>query len=461
MNTDYIEVAEMYILDENSMKNAEPYEATKCFISRHIKEHERFRLLENYYNGKHRIINRTKDDDLLSNNRLVCNHAKEISDTATGYFLGNPISYTCDSAERLNQWLEASNIEEVDFVIAKNMSKFGRAYELVCMSEEAIPKSYALNPYNAFLIYDDTIEHKPIFGVYYYPTFDTEQAHTGYKISVYTYDKIILYKADTAFNSAIMIEETDNLFGDIPMVEYSNNEEQQGDYEQVISLIDAYNTLMSDRVNDKEQFVDSILLLINATLGDTPEETTECKEALVKNKLLELPSESDARYLTRTFDESGVEILKKALEQDIHKFANVPCLSDENFAGNSSGVAMEYKLLGLEMIVKIKERFFRAGAKRRIELYDAINIMKGGKPFGNVELTFTRGLPKNVNDIASVVSQLDGIVPSELLLPLLPFIKDAKGAMKLLKEEKAENTDFENARFGVPDNLTRGDGYEE
>lgn len=446
----------MYILDKEIINNTDPLVIAKTFIVRHTDEHKRFAMLEDYYKGRHKITKRKKEDATAPNNKLVCNHAKEISDTASGYFLGNPVTYSGEGIERLTKWFDASNIEEADYKIAKSASKFGRAYELVCMSEEAEPKSYVLNPRDAFVIYDDTVEHKAVFGVYYYPTFDMLCKHTGYKINIYTDEMVYSYKTDAAFDSAVLTEEAENVFASVPIIEYSNNEEQQGDYEQVISLIDAYNTLMSDRVNDKEQFVDSILLLINAMLGDTPEETAELKKALAKNKILELPGESDARYLARTFDENGVEILKKALEQDIHKFANVPCLSDENFAGNSSGVAMEYKLLGLEMIVKIKERFFRTGAQKRIELYDTINMIKGGATFGKVELTFTRGLPKNLNDIASVVTQLEGIVPLELLLPLLPFVKNVKEAVKLLNEEKAKNTEFDKTAFGMPEDMLRG-----
>ena len=62
-----------------------------------------------------------------------------------------------------------------------------------------------------------------------------------------------------------------------------------------------------------------------------------------------MPDTAKAEYLTRTFDESGVEILKKAIEQDIHKFSHIPCMSDESLWWKcQSGVAMEFKLLGME-----------------------------------------------------------------------------------------------------------------
>lgn len=84
---------------------------------------------------------------------------------------------------------------------------------------------------------------------------------------------------------------------------------------------------------------------------------------LKKRKVLEVPDGAKAEYLTRTFDETGVEVLKKAIEQDIHKFSHIPCMTDESFGGNVSGVAMEFKVLGMENITKIKTRYYKRTSK--------------------------------------------------------------------------------------------------
>lgn len=115
--------------------------------------------------------------------------------------------------------------------------------------------------------------------------------------------------------------------------------------------------------------------------GDEDSKDTDGKTAAQKlrdEKLLELPaSDAKAEYITRTFDESGVEILKKAIEQDIHKFSHIPCMTDESFGGNVSGVAMEFKLLGMENITKIKTRYYKKGLRKRLRIFANYLAMKG------------------------------------------------------------------------------------
>lgn len=448
--------ADSNILDELS------YDFVKGYIKLHKKEIPRLQKLYNYYIGKQDILTREKDTE-VPNNKIVCNHAKTIADTATGYFIGNSISYVGTGAEKLKEWFQITDIDSVDAKLAENAGIYGRAYELVNMSqdEKPTPKSYVISPFNTFVVYDDTVEHNPLLGVYYYPVNNDKNELIGYKVTVSSSKLITVYETDRSLSLKSEISREQNVFADVPIIEYSNNDVQQGDFEQVISLIDAYNILMSDRVNDKEQFVDAILLIINALLGDSEEEDSQVYKALKQNKLLALPSESDARYLTRTFDESGVEILRKALEEDIHKFANVPCMSDENFVGNASGVAMEYKLLGLEMITKIKERHFKAGIKKRIKLYSTINNIKGGVNNIEIEPVFSRGLPKNLVELANIVSQLSDVVPLETLLSLLPFIKDPKEAVELLKKQKEENSQIQKDSFGIVRNASPDGGEDD
>ncbi|MBR1445018.1 MAG: phage portal protein, partial [Firmicutes bacterium] len=147
-----------------------------------LREHsfdiERFDKLDRLYRGEHTILKRELAN-AAPNNRVVCNYAKYISDMAVGYLLGKPISYRGENEEDITEMkrrFSAANMANTDAEIAKDMSIFGKAEELIYMSDDEVPiaKSINIDPRNAFVVYDDTVENRKIFGVYFYPKCDLE-----------------------------------------------------------------------------------------------------------------------------------------------------------------------------------------------------------------------------------------------------------------------------------------------
>lgn len=418
------------------------------------KEMNRLKRLAEYYEGKHSILSRQKSGN-LSNNRIVTNHAKYISDFASAYLLGEPVAYTTDSGVNIDAILDVlkkADSATQDRDLALDQSIFGRAYELMYMSsdERPVPKLARISPLNAFVVYDDTVEQKPVFGVYFNAYADTN-GNTRYRCYVATEYTITEFAADNNFTViGDSIEIKPNAFGAVPLNEIYNNGQRNGDFEQVIPLIDAYNVLQSDRINDKEQFVDALLLLKGTTLGDDNEEKNETYKAIKEMRVLEIPGEgADAAYLTRQFDESSIEVLRQSIVADIHKISCVPDMTDQNFAANASGVAMKYKLLGLEQLSKTKERYFAEGLRYRLQLIQNILSVQGAASvdLSQIDITFKRSLPANEAEEAQIVSTLEGIVPQENLLALLSFVKDPKAAAEKLQQEKQAAAEEQRKAF--------------
>lgn len=408
-----------------------------------------------YYDGQHEILSRKREKN-APNNRVVCNHAKDISDTATGYFMGNPITYSNTGDQEIDPLLKAfdqGNIDDVDFENAMDGSIIGAGYEYVYAKEgESTPTSKNISALSTFIIYDDTIEENELAGVYYYPKKNDASEVVQWVATVVTANyKYLLYIENTPDIPQTVTEEPEeHHFGEVPIIEYLNNKEGQGDFEQQIPLIDAYNKLMSDRVNDKEQFIDAILVLYGSILGDDEDETAEAHKKLNEEKLLELPADAKAEYLTRQMEEAGVEILRKALKEDIYTFSHVPNLSDENFVGNSSGVAMEYKLLGLEMITKVKERNYKKGLRKRIRLYcNFLNMKAIALEAGSIIASFSRSLPKNLQELSGIVYNLKDMVSARTLLKLLPFVEDPDNEIEEVQKQADENVKRQQALFGA------------
>jgi SPP1 family phage portal protein len=408
-----------------------------------------------YYLGEQAITNKTRPAD-APNAQPVCNHAKDIADTASGYFLGNPLSYKLSgdlsnnaAAKRafddFMQAIETATTDDDDQENALSLSIYGKCYEYIYTREgEANLGEKPIDPQNAFIVYDDSIEHEELFGVYYYKKKDelNAQSKNFYYVLVMTASELKYYKIPDGANGTFLpyrVEE--HSLGYIPLVEYKNNRYGVGDFEQQIGLIDAYNTMTADRINDKEQFIDAILVLYGAILGDDEEETDDSLQQLKKRKLLQMPEDARAEYLVRQLDEGGMETLRTALKEDIYSLSHVPNLTDENFAGNSSGVAMEYKLLGLEMLTKTKERWYRRGLRKRMQIFLHFLGIKGtALSEGDIEVTFSRSLPKNLLELSQIINNLSDEISAKSLISLLPFIEDPEAELKQKENEDGQET---------------------
>ena len=419
----------------------------KKLVVKLIREHEkqlpRFKKLKKYYLGEHDILSKQRSKN-KPNYKPVCNHAKDIADTSTGYFMGNTISYSNSEDTDIDELLIAfdnAEVDESDHDNALDMAIYGVAYEYVYAREnENILDIKSLEVENTFIVYDDSIEQQPLFGVYYFKRKENKADTETYQAVIMTKQFIYSIVLEGKEKGVISDNPIPHNMGDIPIIEYKNNKYSIGDFEQQIGLIDSYNSLTANRINDKEQFIDSILVLYGARLGDDEEESIKAMESLAEHKLLELHPEARAEYLSKTLNENEVETLRNAVKQDIYTFSHIPNLTDENFAGNSSGVAMEFKLLGLEMITKIKQRYYVKGLKKRIKLFaNYLGLTQIAIDANSIIPHFSRSLPKNLLEISQIVSNLDGKVSQETLLSQIPFVEDPMSEIEKVNEEKQEN----------------------
>jgi SPP1 family phage portal protein len=394
---------------------------------------ERFNMLERYYLGKHNIFDRSKDDR-LSNNKVMVNHAKYITDTNVGYLLGNPVDYQASKGFDIEPLLDAykrQTINDLDSEIAKDVSIFGLQYEYVYANENAEPKSCEVDNRNTIIVYDDTVEHNKLFGLIYRPIYKGATFKCWETIYV---DKRIkrVYKSYSKSLQQVGKDEV-HAFGDVPLILYKNNPEFMGDYEPVISLIDAYNLLQSDRINDKEQLVDAVLCLYGMDFD------AEQAEMLRESRMLaNLPVDGKVEYLIKTLQEGDVDVLRQNIENDIHKISMVPNMSDNNFVGNSSGVAIRYKLLAFEQNIKNKERYMEKGLMERFKLYNQFLFTQSKMaevPVEEVDAVFKRNLPSNDFEISQMINNLADFVDTETLISQLSFIKDASEIVELKAKE--------------------------
>ena len=421
-------------------------------LREHGRKAERYRRLREYYLGKTDILDRRRAPG-LPNNRVSHPFARYIVTVTTGYLAGQGVNYRTDGENRealrqIGEMYRAADIPSVDVENARNAAIYGRGVEYICPGPDGEPRAYALNPESAFVVYEDDIRHKPLFGVYASRETDLDGAPGPLKALAVT-DRCVTLFSRTG-EGFVRLSSSPHFFGGVPMVEYWNDENEKGDFEWVMPLMDAYDALQSDRLNDKDQFADKLLVLTGCTM-ETDENGRPPWLQLRMDKALCLPDgDASAQYLTGEMNESGNEILRSSLANDIHKLSLVPDLTDEKFAGNMSGVAMKYKLMGLEQLAGVKRQWFSEGLKARMALFAAWLRLKGGPELdvGRVTPVFTRALPENLSETAGVVktARQAGAMSTRTMVEMLHqnegwdenmIAREAEAAMKENREEKA------------------------
>ena len=394
--------------------------------------------LFDYYMAKHNILGRTFNDINKPNNRVVSPYARYITDVATGYFVGEPISYKSDDPdliETINDTMKYNNAAACDMDNAKNCSICGVSYELEWIDKDGSYRFSSLDPRECFAVYDTNLEPEMLYFIRSYRDYDyTNNAFIEY-VEVYSRYDYRLYKRTVA--TLDLVEMRAHSFGCVPAIEYLNNKEMLGDFEAEITLIDAYDTLISNSVNDSNEFSDAYLVLTGMS-GTTAEDVA----AMKTNRVLLMGDDSKAEWLTKNINSTYQEDMKTRLDNEIHKFSGVPNLTDENFAQNSSGVAIRYKLLGLENITSKKEASFRKGISRRLEIMcDYLKLLGADANYLNIEIVFTRNIPTNLAEIAGVLNQIGHLLSEETQLSLLPIDVDYEMEQERKRLEKEEGYD--------------------
>lgn len=407
--------------------------ALETFIS---KELPRLQKLEDYYTGKHGILNKQDRLPGKPDTKLVNNYPEYIAAISTAYFMGEPVAYSFEDTESkefetLAQYLATEEEQQENFEHAQNCSIFGKSYELWYMDLDQSIKSVVVDPRDVFILRDNSIQKKMVAAVRWDVQKNAEDKSV-YTLEVYDDTTVTRYEweAEKKELPTVIGEGKLHGFQSVPIVEFSNNKRQRGDFESVITLIDGYNETTSTSVDDVKDFTDAILLLKN--FGGTDSEDID---KLKKDKVMLLGEDGDAKWLIKEVNDTYAQNIKNRLNQDIHKFSLIPDMQDKEFSGNSSGVALGYKLLALEQLAAQKEMYFKKAINQRLQLMiDFFNLSIEPK---QIQKVFTRNTPKNLVEIADVVTKLSGIVSQETLLSNIPFVEDARAEIEKLTEEQS------------------------
>lgn len=447
------------IISENTEINAGNIQDWIATFKNVPEQQPRLKKLGQYYDNKNQIIKKGAAKN-RPNYSIHIGVASYITDVQTGYFLGRGVEYDwkekIDTDGNINEPNEfkdvltkifANNYEpEENYAIANDMSCYGIAFEVV-MIDDAVTSSditsklkfTKLDPEETFLVTDNSVLHRPVCVINMYPTSEIRGVirWRGY---VYTPEQIIPFDLNGA--AVELKEPIDHQFKDIPVVIFKNNYDEIGDYEPVQDQLDALALTFSNETDDLQSIANAILAIYGAMATDDKQ-----IDLINKNKVAKLPAEGKMEFIVKNVN---IDAVKHHIDQNldlIYQISKTPDLTDDKFSGQQSGVAMQYKLWGIEQCRCTKVRYFRRALYQRIKLLLQIISLAENKSIYDIsqkiDFIFYKNLPQNEMDIIDAAVKLQGLVSTRTLLEQISFVNDVDMEMEeLAKEKEAEAAAF-------------------
>ena len=234
-------------------------------IEQFIRNRSQYQTLQNYYIGRHDILNRTFDSVHKPNHKIVNNYPKLLVNTATSYFAGTPITFIpkCQDLpiREIHKVLRENNEVSVNGSLVKTSYKMGHAKEIHWCTKDGRHRFKHRSPQNLMVVYSNDLDEEMLAAVDVYENIDPMTSLVTYDITVYDKENIRKFRSTNNLGSGFEAygSTIPHHFEEVPVIEVFNNEERMSIFEDVISLIDAQNLTISDSVNDIAEIGDSIL----------------------------------------------------------------------------------------------------------------------------------------------------------------------------------------------------------
>ena len=464
-----------------------------AYISNYeAKEVPHLNDLWEYYKGKNVAISyRKKTDNNNPDAKVIISYGRKIVNTYTGYgYRPKYITYKPNIKKteeeivqtELQEHIGQEKIEPIEKIfvneiqsiynlnnehiktnrMGRNIAIFGLSYEILYIDSEleitndnlpikAIPKFFTVDPREMIVLYDYSPEPKIIIGIRYYKINDDE-----YKVEVYYKNRIERYiryreKANGLISEWKLKQDIKpiefNFYKDVPIIACYRGDEIQSIMENVLTIIDSYDVLMSDSMNEFDRFAFAYLIMKRINLTNPidkkdPVKSNQALKDLKRRRIFEgLDKDADVRFLTKDIPTAFIEYMAKKLKEEIHSQSHVPDFTQ--LTGALSGAAIDRLLFDFENLVSSDEADFDTALIRRgsliTDLLIRLNQLPPNSDFATmINIQHKRNLPLDKNNYAIMAVQLVNagfsrrMIVSQMPEDMVPDVEQE------LEEEKME-----------------------
>lgn len=393
-------------------------------MMKHNKNRSQIEYLYKYYKGRQPILDRTKEIRPEICNKIVENWANKIVSFKVGYLCNSPIQYVSgngkneENSESISQMIDLLN-KNMDAIgkstIDKDLFEWqmiaGTSFRMALPGEDDVPFDIdSLDPRYSFVIYKNDVKKKPLAGVTYVTTTENQMQIKFY--SVYTNNCYYEVKDDK------IVKTEPHILPEIPIIEYPANNARLGAFEVVLGLLDAINDLDSNRLDGVEQFIQSLMIIYNATLdGQTANDIRE--KGLIELKSIG-ENRADVKILSEQLDQSQTQTLKEDLIQRVREIVGLPSQNDGSTSDslNNGAALLRGGWEDAETRAKESELMFKKSEQTFLKLimYYCSSFENSGidLDYKDIDIRFTRRNYENLQVKAQVLTTMlacDKIAP--------------------------------------------------
>ncbi|MED3691296.1 phage portal protein [Peribacillus butanolivorans] len=387
---------------------------------------------QDYYDGKHDILNNYEFSENRSNMKIVVNWFRKFLNDELAYSLNNPVNYF----DKLGNGTYIDRID-IDFstwekihnqklVLKSNM--FGHAYELRYIKDSEF-RATVLTPLNCFVLEGSDADKTVELAMHF---FKENRFSEQEMCDIYLPNNIVMhYKLDS--DELIYIEKSTHAFVNVPVTVSEANVERKSMLDDLKELIDAYNTTISNMVNELSDFRMALLKLIG-TKFDNDDDVAK----VMKKGVLQMQSGSEIDYLIKNLPDAFANSVLKEIKENIYKQAS-HIDTNEKMTSNTSGSALRGRLITLENKCSTIHTMLEQVIKLRLKEY--FTILKATDKidydYRLIRLKFTMNIPQDLLALADIASKFKDVISLETIYGLLPFVENPQMEYKkFLKQQE-------------------------
>ena len=376
--------------------------------------------LYDYYRGE-QPVNKGEAVRGRPNNLLRAPFPRYITEVHTGYFLGIPPALAYGEAAAGERYAALSrdlDLPHLYFDLGRDLSICGAGFALVWAERSGV-RLCRCDPCDCFAIRSGEAGSPLLAAVRLLAGGKGETRGV-----LYTAERLIPFVWDGTGVTLGTAEE--NLLHTIPLLPFYNNCQGVGDFEMVTGLVDAYNVLLSGALDDMQSVANAFLALYGMQ-GTTQKDIDNAN----RTRILSLSEGGRAEFVVKNLNHEALGQLETNLRRSILQLSMTPDLCDEHFAGNSSGVALQYKLWGIEQVRAAKERTFTDGLRGLLAVLTAGERLMGR----NIDLmggtaAFYKNLPQDNSALAETLLSLSPVLSAQTILENLPWVTDVQEELR-------------------------------